>query len=352
MRYAVLILSFLFLPSLVYAQPYWLKEGVYFKYVAHGDHSVLFVALSNSSIYRGSYGEFFWRVIKIEDDFATVEVVLRGRNLTEEIHNELSHDEGIEKLRELVSPYEKEKPSRLEGICEIYSVRNSTWGEGVVRICNSSFSLEFSNYTYALWVGRSRSIEFVRKTIPEIEKRAIFKINLRDNTLLINGTPVGKNLLFILPEKTYYVGEFLFNLSDQKVTVKKSIVLNDTIIHTPFKTFTPPSLNIQTSMVAFPHGSGGMDVLYYDMSSGILITGFMPASPLWKAFGFSSVVLFNEGSKVKKGEMNGFGMVLKETNADLTMIKPLEGTRISKFFLGLFIISILFLVFMAIIRRE
>ncbi len=347
MRYTILFLFFLLLllSPLASAQLYWLREGVYFKYAAKGD----VVITQNSSIYRGSYGELFWRILKVENDLATVEAIFKAKNLTEERYNELTYEEAIERLNKLIFLYEGEKPSTIVGSCRIYPVEDNTWGEGVARVCNETVSLEFSNYTYALWVRQDKGVEFIRKAVPKIERSIVFEINLRDNVLLYNRTPLGKNLLFISPGKIPREGELLFDLSGQGVKVEKSIILNDTIIHIPFKTFNPPILHIQTNMVS-SHDWKGMDVLYYDIASGILVTGFMPVSPLWKAFGFSSVVLFNEGSKISGGEMEGFGMILEETNADLVLAKPLMGVEMPKLSFIIFLFSVLLLIISRAVR--
>ncbi|HDZ35950.1 MAG TPA: hypothetical protein ENH81_03425 [Thermococcus sp.] len=328
------------LSPLTSAQPYWLKEGVYFKYVAEGEHSVAIT--QDSSTYRGSYGELFWRVVKVENGLVTVEAVLKAENLTEERYTELPHEEALKRLNELISLYEGKEPSTTMGSCRLYPVENETWGKGIARICNETASIEFSNYTYAVLVERDKGLEFIRRAVPKIVRRTVFEIDLRDNVLVYSGTPLGKNLLFILPDKIPREGEVLSSVLGQEVKVTKSIILNDTVIHTPFRTFKPPILFIRTNMVA-GNGWQGMSGIYYDMSSGILVTGFMPVSPLWEAFGFSSVALFDEDSKRSRGEMGGFGMVLADTNAELVLTKRLTGVEIPKLSFIVFILSVFLL---------
>ncbi|HII60481.1 hypothetical protein [Pyrococcus horikoshii] len=292
------------------SKPYWIRQGVYFKYTAKGEHSVV-LELPNGTIYTGEYGVFTWRIIEVSREYITVNASLEAYNLTMSYQRILSPKEGLKKAMELIKKYSRLNLTK-SGSCSIGTSKNE-----MIRICEDEkavvVSIRSKDYMYGIYVKKEKeAVEnfLLLRKIPKMTKSITFNVSLKDNSVLYKGKRIGMNTLFLLD----------LNVKGKVVMeewhIKDVRELNATV-HARFREFKPPIILVTTNFY-----KNASNFALYDPATGILIEGYMIVSPVWKLFGFEKVA-FSDKEHFKKTkepvtkskDIYGFGMVLEDTNA-------------------------------------
>ncbi|AMM54688.1 hypothetical protein [Pyrococcus kukulkanii] len=311
---------------------FWIKEGVYFKYTARGEHAVT-IGLENGTIYVGKYGVLLWRITNMSNGYITVNVSLEVYNITVVSQRILDPDEGYKKAMKII---EELNLTINSDSCKY--IQNT---EEDFKICKTKEAISIEtigkDYRYGLYVkDKKEAVEGFISFLPSINRSAIVRISLSDNSVIFNGKKLGMNTLFItdlrIKGKTIMDGWYINRVE----------ILNATI-HTRFRDFRPPVLLVWTNFY-----KNSSNLAFYDPASGILIEGYTPVSPIWLAFGFK-YVLFSDREHFKKArdpitqskDIYGFGMVLEDTNAFHFEKEELKNISIPRDAILIFLFSVL-----------
>ncbi|USH00645.1 hypothetical protein K1720_04180 [Thermococcus argininiproducens] len=331
-----------------YAEPFWLKEGVYFKYTADKMFIVQKSVKNTTYVnYYGEYAEFYWEVLEIKNRTARILITLNISNITFTTTHYMTEKEAKKKFKKLVIQVLSLKPNLKHENCAIYNIDPCQ-----VRICNDTvlgFIKSCDNMTYYLVISpEKRGIyEYVNTTLHGLHKSAIIDVDLESNIVKYNGSKIGPNLLFINPSMVL-TGLGVLETSNNRIFIS-NITIANFIVHTYYMDFKPPIIIVATNTHEY---------LWYDSSTGILISGGIPPNIARNVFGFDTILLSNriESKNLKKGfnskDYYGIGMILEDTNVDFSGVMPLSGVSISKLYLGLFVVSLSSLVFSIIFKSR
>ncbi|WP_297091678.1 hypothetical protein [Thermococcus sp.] len=315
----IVTLSFQKSTLLVNATPYWFKEGIYAKYISKEPEGMDLIKIkisdSEAIVFYCHQIEFTWRVLKVTDDKAQIGVLLQGFRCTRKKWDVL--DEDI--ARELLQGYQ-ERYNFTGGGC--ITVESETIN---ATVCEDSYMEQTERYRAALGIAEGRGYLFNESYIPEnFTRSGTFELNLKTSDIYVNGSPVGKNFLWAENPANMTGLEILSGLKIEDVRE-----INSTIL-TYYGDFNAPIYMAQTNMISVSDiGLSGKDLFFYDGSSGLVISLFMPFSPLWEIMGVSGTSIADTYLQMKyrdeiqkSNKMPPFGLVLAETNIDFT--KPAE----------------------------
>ncbi|MDK2868917.1 MAG: hypothetical protein PWP39_152 [Pyrococcus sp.] len=332
-----ILLIFLVSWNSVQSSPYWIRPGVYFIYTAKGDRSVI-VECNNGTIYFGKYGIFRWEILDVSESSMLINVSLEVHNATAYTVRTLSLEEGLKRSKDLINRYSNLNYTK-ENSCRFAKTKN----DENITICEDDkvvlVSIQAPNYIHGLYVDKKEG--YAQETlISNIEvnltRSALIEVSLPDNAVYFRGKKLGMNTLFLTD----------MNVSGKRILeewVIEEVKPLNASVHTRFKTFKPPILLIRTNFY-----NNASNFALYDPSSGILLEGYTPVSPVWLALGFKHVI-FAEKEHFQKTkqpittskDIYGFGMVLEETNAFKFEKQTLSGVEIPREGLIVLVISIL-----------
>lgn len=349
--FLVVFCFILIVPSFSYAEPFSVRPGIYFKYVADRNPTIQeFIGNTTFINYYGKYAEFYWEVLDVKNGTAKVLLTLNVSNVTTTTTRYMTEMEARRKFEKLISPFLSLNPDSVRGNCAIYST-----GTCQVHICNDTVLgfIKFCDKTmyYLTTVSEKRvAYEYINVTIPYLYKSAIVTVNLENNTIEYNGSNIGPNLLFINPGTISAGMELLENSNEGRVFIS-NITTANFIVHTYYMDFKPPIIEI---------GTNTYEYFWYDSGTGILISGGIPPNIVKKVFGFDALRFSNlmELKNLEKGfnskDYYGIGMTLKDTDFNFSATLRLSGVGISKIYLGLFVssLTILLLSILSKFRRS
>lgn len=254
-------------------KPYWLKEGVYFKYSFKDDpetdrSTASLILLDGTDLRCMGTGYLRWDVLELKENYATIKVTIKIGDI------EISPPDPMEE------PYHEDEMIFSETVTvDIekmeYVDDEVPWGKCL------------------LWIDPAYTID-----------------DLKDMKMA-------------------------YNIKGEELNVEK-VNVRDCEMHTYYHTFKPPVIELWSRMIEFKLSNtefGTTAVRQYDTASGAMIAWAMGPSDLLTRMGFIMVVFFDEVSSNRawkaheegREEYWGYGCILEETNAEL--FKEAEGSE-------------------------